>query len=100
MLYVLEFMIILLWSFAAAKQRAKDGDPCRDYKGGLPYRFPDPYNCKKYWMCIYGHSSGKHFTCPATTSFTPNLNGTCDGPPPLEVKGCWKSKGLEEYTKF
>ena len=101
-------MIILLWSsLAAARPSAKDGDPCGDYKGeyGTPYRFADPYNCKKYWMCVYDldHSSGSltnfssHITCPAGTSFTPDLNDPCNGPPPYKVgRKCWKSKGLEE----
>ena len=82
-------MIILLWSFAA-------GDPCSDYNGeyGTPYKFADPYNCKKYWMCVIGHSKGSHMKCPAGTSFTTDLGGSCNGPPPYLVKGCWKSEGL------
>ena len=93
MLYIAEFVTILLWSVAAA--RGREGDPCGDYKHGDPnYRIVDPYNCKKFWMCIVGHNQGSHFLCPAGTSFTPDiLNGSCNGPPSWKVKGCFKSKG-------
>ena len=97
MLYISEFMIILLWSsFAPARSSDRDGDPCDDYNGeyGTPFRFADPYNCKKYWMCVDGHKSGSHFRCPAGTSFTTDLGGSCNGPPPFQIKGCWKSEGF------
>ena len=65
-------------------------DPCRDGD----YKIPDPYNCKKFWLCK-GGSNVNNYTCTNGYSFSPkNSANSCTGPPPSQVKGgCWKVEG-------
>eukprot|EP00093_Oithona_nana_P004414 04414.XXX_105669_106347_1 [CDS] Oithona nana genome sequencing. len=85
------FFFVLATSPVESRRRQ---DPCKGYKhSDFQYKLPDPYNCKKFWMCS-GGPRGNHFTCPPGTSFDPDSKvGSCTGPPPVLVKACYKNKG-------
>merc|ERR1712012_996002 len=51
-------------------------------------------------MCS-GGPKGNHFTCPPGRSFNPDSKfGSCTGPPPSEVKACFKNEGFLINFRF
>ena len=86
------FFFVLATSPVESRRRQ---DPCKGYKhSDFQYKLPDPYNCKKFWMCSVV-PRGNHFTCPPGTSFDPDSKvGSCTGPPPVLVN---KGFRFEKY---
>merc|ERR1712012_235062 len=84
-------LFLVLVTVAESK---KGQDPCQGYEhSDFRYKLTDPYDCRKFWMCS-GGPKGNHFTCPPGRSFNPDSKfGSCTGPPPSEVKACFKNEG-------
>ena len=85
-------LFLVLVTLAESK---KGQDPCQGYEhSDFRYKLTDPYDCRKFWMCS-GGPKGNHFTCPPGRSFNPDSKfGSCTGPPPSEVKACFKNEGF------
>ena len=84
--------------FALTHVKAEESRACSDFTATKDnqYRFKDPENCRKFFICIDGKV--QHFECNAGTSFNPETV-KCDGPRSGYIEGCFGDSKSGSFGK-